>query len=352
MATTNVAGLFETASGPTNGAQVDLWLTSRFGGQPAFGTAPPSGSPDYGPVTTGTAFGAPGSWTINAVAEGDYYVRASYLSTNYWGGSISVIENSDLVHITGSETISGAKTFSSLITGSAGLTINSGSTSLQGTSLTTLAASGAVTGSSTVTGTALIPSGLTGATTGGTRYAGSTAGGAPATGTFVAGDMIIDALGYMWICKTGGSPGTWWSPAMGEVARTSLTAATSVITSTTQPGTNVTTLVYTFSSLRKYRIRAFGTVVFNTDGAIAAAALFSATPGASNGLAECNTGSVSSQGQAPFYVEAEVDGTLSGSTTIYLNGWVTTGNLQFSGSSPPSGGPTQTVLTIDDIGAA
>jgi parallel beta-helix repeat protein len=52
------------------------------------------------------------------------------------------------------------------------------------------------------------PSGLTGATAA-SRYVGATAGGAPASGTFVLGDWVLDQAGAFWVCTTGGSPGTW-----------------------------------------------------------------------------------------------------------------------------------------------
>ena len=41
------------------------------------------------------------------------------------------------------------------------------------------------------------------------RYAGATTSGSPATGTFIAGDFIIDLSGAQWVCTTGGTPGTW-----------------------------------------------------------------------------------------------------------------------------------------------
>lgn len=52
------------------------------------------------------------------------------------------------------------------------------------------------------------PSGLTGATAA-TRWVGATASGAPVSGTFVLGDFITDQTGKLWLCTTGGSPGTW-----------------------------------------------------------------------------------------------------------------------------------------------
>jgi len=50
--------------------------------------------------------------------------------------------------------------------------------------------------------------GLTGAVTS-SRWVGGTASGAPASGTFLLGDFIVDASGSFYICTTGGSPGTW-----------------------------------------------------------------------------------------------------------------------------------------------
>ena len=50
--------------------------------------------------------------------------------------------------------------------------------------------------------------GLTGATTA-TRFVGGTASAAPASGTFSTGDFVVAATGVIFICTSGGSPGTW-----------------------------------------------------------------------------------------------------------------------------------------------
>lgn len=50
---------------------------------------------------------------------------------------------------------------------------------------------------------------LTGATGGTGGHVGQTTGGPPASGTFVAGDMITDSNGFLWVCYAGGTPGTW-----------------------------------------------------------------------------------------------------------------------------------------------
>jgi hypothetical protein len=52
-----------------------------------------------------------------------------------------------------------------------------------------------------------------------TRYVGGTTSGAPATGTYVAGDFVVSHDGHVYVCTATGTPGTWstW-PAQGEIA--------------------------------------------------------------------------------------------------------------------------------------
>ena len=54
----------------------------------------------------------------------------------------------------------------------------------------------------------LTVSGLTGASAA-SRYVGATTSGAPTTGTFAVGDFVIDQTGFVWVCTTAGTPGTW-----------------------------------------------------------------------------------------------------------------------------------------------
>lgn len=54
----------------------------------------------------------------------------------------------------------------------------------------------------------LAPASTTGATTA-MRYFRGTASGAPASGTWVAGDIVPAADGTFWFCTVGGTPGTW-----------------------------------------------------------------------------------------------------------------------------------------------
>jgi hypothetical protein len=54
----------------------------------------------------------------------------------------------------------------------------------------------------------LAVSGSTGATTS-TRYVGGTTSGAPTSGTFSTGDYVVTTIGNIYICTSGGTPGTW-----------------------------------------------------------------------------------------------------------------------------------------------
>lgn len=118
----------------------------------------------------------------------------------------------------------------------------------QVTNLTTDLAAKAPSASPTFTGTTTAPefsaSGLTGATAA-SRYVGATTSGAPASGTFAVGDFIIDQSGYVWVCTTAGSPGTWTevgggSSGLAQVATTgasgyALVNSTGTILSWTAP---------------------------------------------------------------------------------------------------------------------
>lgn len=118
MATTNFSGSTQLAGAGAVVAQCSLWATSRTwpgGTPPAQGAAAPTGVADFGPVTSGTAFGGPGAFTIASVTEGDYYLLVVYSGTNYWSGPYSLVENTDVLHLTGTETVTGNKTFSGTV---------------------------------------------------------------------------------------------------------------------------------------------------------------------------------------------------------------------------------------------
>lgn len=64
--------------------------------------------------------------------------------------------------------------------------------------------------------------------------------GAPSSGTWQAGDLVRDADGLLWVCKTGGTPGSWnlLAPAeddFGPEATSSITASTSTPVPLTLP---------------------------------------------------------------------------------------------------------------------
>lgn len=122
MALGNLVGIALTSTGPTSGATVYLYLASRFASQPAQGNAAPGGAADYGPVTSGVNYGSAGAYTFTSVNTGDYYVLVEDGGINYWTGPLSVVEDSTVVHIAGTETITGAKTFSGAVTFSGTLT--------------------------------------------------------------------------------------------------------------------------------------------------------------------------------------------------------------------------------------
>lgn len=50
--------------------------------------------------------------------------------------------------------------------------------------------------------------GLTGAVAP-ARFVGGTTSGAPITGTFAVGDLIVDQTGKLWVCTGAGTPGSW-----------------------------------------------------------------------------------------------------------------------------------------------
>ncbi len=73
---------------------------------------------------------------------------------------------------------------------------------------------------------------LTGATQA-ARHVGATTSGAPVSGTFVTGDWITTLDGHIWICTSGGTPGTWQDIG-GSGAVSSVAAAdTSVVVTPT-----------------------------------------------------------------------------------------------------------------------
>jgi len=123
-------------------------------------------------------------------------------------------------------------------------TVAGGVSSITGTSNQVIASAstGAVTlstpqsigTSSSPTFASLAFGGLTGATTA-IRIVGGTASGAPVSGTFSTGDVVIDVTGNIWVCTAGGTPGTWGrvgsggSGAVTQINKTTLGSPASSI---------------------------------------------------------------------------------------------------------------------------
>jgi len=81
-----ISGLVESNTGPIDGAQVDLWNSSRFSTPPELGDPIPNdGLPaDFGPVTSGTQYGSHGAWQIPCTEASLFYIRVYWQDVNYW----------------------------------------------------------------------------------------------------------------------------------------------------------------------------------------------------------------------------------------------------------------------------
>lgn len=129
---------------------------------------------------------------------------------------------------------------------------NATSGSAAPTDLTAPVVSGEMTASD------FVASGLTGAIAA-SRYVGATASGAPVSGTFAAGDFIVDQTGKLWVCTGGGTPGTWAGTGAGSGSVTSVATGTGLT-----GGTITTTGTISFASV------ADKTVLGNISGGSAA----------------------------------------------------------------------------------
>lgn len=80
--------------------------------------------------------------------------------------------------------------------------------------------SGAWSGSGSLVEGSTGVTGKSGAQVSTVTLAGSVAGAAPTSGTFSAGDMVVDTTYHMyWLCTAGGTPGTWAPMGVGTTGQ-------------------------------------------------------------------------------------------------------------------------------------
>lgn len=96
---------------------------------------------------------------------------------------------------------------------------------------------------------AVATGGLTGATQA-TRYVGATASGAPASGTFAIGDFVVDRTGYVWICVTAGTPGTWTNATKSRLQLAQ--SAAGILTETASPLLHTSSAAFTTQTVYGY----------------------------------------------------------------------------------------------------
>jgi len=85
VSTPTISGTFTSAQyGPTSGATIYAYKATRINGVPGYGSPPPAGAPDAGPITTGNQWGGPGQFQINVPTNEDYYVLIMWNNANFW----------------------------------------------------------------------------------------------------------------------------------------------------------------------------------------------------------------------------------------------------------------------------
>lgn len=79
-----LSSVFSGANGGITGAVITAWKVTRFGTAPEETSAPPSGTPDGGPVASSVTFGCAGAWHLTVTAVTTYWVSAVINNIRYW----------------------------------------------------------------------------------------------------------------------------------------------------------------------------------------------------------------------------------------------------------------------------
>lgn len=162
-------------------------------------------SPVLNKITVGNTATGDVPLTVNTVAA----QTGDLLDLNVNGVNKVAIAADGSITTTGSGTFNGASGLS--VTGASGLAVTQAGTFGQGV--------GALD---------FIATGLTGANNQ-SRWVGCTTGGPPSSGTFSVGDYVVDRQwGIMWICTSGGSPGTWNPSGQALLQKVTLGSAGSI----------------------------------------------------------------------------------------------------------------------------
>jgi hypothetical protein len=193
--------------------------------------------PFTGPVTmqSGLAVTGPLAETGNLTVTGDASVSATFSVAG--ATTLTGLTDNGLLHATGAATLD------------SGLTVT-GNVSATGS----LSASGDGTIGGNLTADTYAASGLAGSgATAGARWVGNTAAGPPTTGTYLAGDWVIDDTGVTYLCLVAGSPGTWSVPVGGLVGQVRGPAGTIDAINNT---VTILTLAVLLRAGRKYAVHA------------------------------------------------------------------------------------------------
>ncbi len=113
-----------------------------------------------------------------------------------------------------------------------------------------------------------IPAALTGATQA-ARFVGATTSGAPASGTFAVGDVVVARDGHVFVCTTAGSPGTFTDVCAG--ASVSYATPAIVLGSSAAAGA-ASTVIRSDSTIAAFDATAPTTQAFGDSAAVGTAA--------------------------------------------------------------------------------